>query len=358
MTMPPSGQWSPPPQGPPPQYWGTPHPPPKGGGKTKWLLGALGILVVVVVTVVATLLVTEGQTSDSGNNGTPGSSPISSAKPSAGKPITVIATEPTCPEWVSINDSLAAAENNGWVQRDPSLPASVWRADQRAQYRAVGDALRLAADQAIVLARRTPNDGIQSIYEQFAAYARSYADRIPVLESVDDHLVRVTVGLSLALTSICNSITYGSAQSRAALVPAQAAAHDFAPSHNPDLATRFLTDESPDCSKISNAIDQLSNATATWQTISPDIPATNWSPEQQSVNDTAASDMKSFSENMQTIGTESSNAELSYFAQLAAQYRRVFAAAIPTYVPADNYLNEVATGIAGAVREACLAVAK
>lgn len=355
MTMPPAGQWPPAPQG-PPQYWGPPPPPPKGGGKAKWVLGGLVILVVVVLTVVGTLLVTRGEPGAKTNIQSDQVQPSSSDPPSGGRPITVIASEPTCAEWIPVNDALAAAENNGWLQRDPSLPASAWRADQRAQYRAVGDALRSAADQTVVLARRTPNRSVRTLYEQFIAYARAYADSIPLLQATDDHLVRVTVGLSLAITSICNSITYKSAESRAALVPAREAVRDPGSVQNPDLATKFLTAVSPECAQVSSAIDRLSDATATWQTISPDIPATNWSPEQRSANQAAMGAMEAFSADMQNIGEQSSNSELAYFAQLAAQYRLVFAAAIPTYVPADNYLNEVATGIAGAMHEACLAV--
>lgn len=352
MTMPPSGQW-PPPQG-PPQYWGPPAPPPKGGGKTKWVLGGLGILVVVVVTVVATLLVTR---QGLGATAAPPSSQASSAEPPAdGRPVSVIASEPTCTEWVTVNDNLAAAENNGWIQRDPSIPAIAWTADQRSQYRAVGDALREAADQTVTLARRTPNDSVRALYEQFIAYARAYADKIPLLEAIDDHLVRVTVGMSLALTSICNSITYGSAQMRGAMVPAQVSADDTAIGDNPDSARRFLNSTNAACGDVARAINALSNATANWQTISPDIPAVNWNAEQRSVNQSAVSAMKSFADSITHAGERSGNARFAYFADLAAQYRRTFAAALPTYVPADNYLNEVATGIAGAINEACLAV--
>lgn len=172
MTIPPPGQWSPPPS---PGHWGPPPPPSPNGGKTKWVLGGLGILVVVVVTAVTTLLVTRGtNTSDQHRSPTASrsSGPTATAGSSSGQQGSIITAEPTCAAWDPINNSLAAAEDNGWKQRDPSIPISAWRQDQLDQYRAVGAALLAAADQTETLAKRTPNKVVQTLYEQFVAYAR------------------------------------------------------------------------------------------------------------------------------------------------------------------------------------------
>lgn len=134
MTMPPSGQWPPPPQGSPPQWTPQPPPSPKGGGRTRWVLGGLGVLVVVVVTVVTTLLVTNGRTVTSHPQSSvpqtaSTSSPAGLAAPD--QPIAIITTEPTCRQWNLVNNALATAEDNGWSQRDPSIPASAWRGPTR-----------------------------------------------------------------------------------------------------------------------------------------------------------------------------------------------------------------------------------
>jgi hypothetical protein len=47
---------------------------------------------------------------------------------------------------------------------------------------------------------------------------------------------------------------------------------------------------------------------------------------------------------------------LQDFATLAAQYRRAFVAAVPTYTAADNYLANAATYLSTAVLGACAAV--
>lgn len=143
---------------------------------------------------------------------------------------------------------------------------------------------------------------------------------------------------------------------RGAMVPAQVSADDTAIGDNPDSAARFLISTNPACGDVARAVSALSMATANWQTISPDIPAVNWNAQQRSVNQSAVSAMESFADSITDAGERSDNEKFAYFAKLVAQYRRTFAAALPTYLPADNYLNEVATGIAGAINEACSAV--
>ncbi|MBX7449079.1 hypothetical protein GR927_13865 [Mycolicibacterium sp. 3033] len=360
MTMPPPGQWPPSSQVPPPQYWGPPHPPPKGGKKTKWVLGGLAILAIVIVTVAATLFFTgEGADNGSGPHSTAttdGSGPSSSNSPAAAEQVAIITSEPTCGEWNIINDALAAAENSGWGDRDPSLPASAWRPDQLAQFRAVGVAMRTAADQAVPLARRTPNRMVGALYEQFTAYARAYADRIPVLEAGDDHLARVTVGLTGAISSICNAIAYGSAESRANLVNDNGSLQAPYIDRDPDSASMFLTSDNAVCPQISDTIKSFSDATAAWRNIDPSIPSSNWSADQKKVNDDVIPVMSSFAESFKKLGDRSGNPRLDAFATLAAVYRQAFASAIPTYLPPDNFLNEVAAGLAGAINEACYAI--
>lgn len=66
--------------------------------------------------------------------------------------------------------------------------------------------------------------------------------------------------------------------------------------------------------------------------------------------------MRSFAHKLAELGRRSDNAELNDIALLAAQYRRTYAASISTYLPADNFRNEVAVGVAGVINEACFAV--
>ncbi len=359
MTMPPSGPWPPPPpQGPPPR-WGPPPPPSrKGGRRTKWVLGGLGILVVVVITAVTTLLVTrEGPDNRSYSPGVSASTgPTAAGGDRSRQQISVLTAEPTCAAWDPINNSLAAAEDNGWKQRDPSIPVSAWREDQLAQYRAVAAAMQAAADQTEPLANQTPNQIVETLYEQFIAYARAYAKAITLYEPIDDHLARVTVGLTLAISSICNAIAFGSADSRAPIQPSPTGTREEDSGAGINTSSRFLTQTNAVCPDIAALIADLSAQTVDWLTTDPNVPASKWDIQQRSINEKVIPVMNTFADRITQIGKRSNNPVIDSFSLLAAQYRRTFAAALPTYVPADNYLNEVATGVAGALNEACLAV--
>ncbi|PRC46763.1 hypothetical protein C6A85_88430 [Mycobacterium sp. ITM-2017-0098] len=58
---------------------------------------------------------------------------------------------------------------------------------------------------------------------------------------------------------------------------------------------------------------------------------------------------------IQNLGSVSQNPILSDFASLAAQYQRAYVQSIPSYTPADNYLNSTAAELVVAVSQACLA---
>src|SRR3954463_16618494 len=163
-------QWGPPPGGAPQwgpqQPWGSPpRPPPRGGGKGKWILGGIAVLAVITVTVVITVLVVG---KDSGNSPTPTpangtGSDIASANDKGHA--TIITEDPTCASTTPILTALADEEKKGWDARDPSIAASAWTPTGRAQYEAVGRAMRSAADQMVPLVKLTPHRVMRELYE-------------------------------------------------------------------------------------------------------------------------------------------------------------------------------------------------
>jgi hypothetical protein len=66
--------------------------------------------------------------------------------------------------------------------------------------------------------------------------------------------------------------------------------------------------------------------------------------------------MNSYANELEQLGQQSGNPTLGDFATLAAQYRRAFVAAVPTYTPADNHLANAATYLSTTVLGACSAV--
>ena len=364
MTTPPPGQWPPPPQGPPqgpPQWNPQSGPPPQGGNKAKWILGGLALLVVVVVTVVATLLVTRGSSESA--------TPTASAPPSTSVdtsdvasaddrgPAGIITEDPTCAAWEPISQTLGDRERrDGWDRRDPSISAGAWSKELRAQYEAVGAAMRLAADQTATLAQRTPHRLMRELYEQTIAYWNFFVAKLPTYTQTDDDLVAVAHGLAGTLNWICAAITYGSAAARSPLTSAGVPPLSFPPVQDPFQPQRFLVSPSPTCPKWEAMVNQYKAATLDWiKGVDPNIPAAQWPPEQQQLFTSVTTILGSNAGEVQNLGVESGNPTWSDLAALAAQYRQAYLQAIPSYVPADNYLDSAASELIVAIDQACRA---
>src|SRR5690242_4647748 len=227
-------QWGPPPPGgapqwgPPQQPWGPPPgaqpptaPPPRGG-KGKWIFGGIALLAVIAVTVAITVLVVG---KNSGASPTPTTStsaaPSDIASANDKGPVAIITEDPTCEPTRPVLDTLASQQHaNGWDKRDPSVPGAAWTPDVRAQYEAVGQAMRTSADQMVALVKLTPHRVVRELYEQFIAYSRAYADNISTYTPADDHLAVTSSTAANAIGYICAAVSYGSAAARGPLVKA------------------------------------------------------------------------------------------------------------------------------------------
>lgn len=358
MTIPPSGQWPPGPQG-PPQYWGPPAPPPKGGGKTKWVLGALGILLVVVVTVVATLFIARDDGRNTPRVSTPPLSNQADNSDIASKDdhgsAGIVIEDPTCTAWGPLNAAFVNASDGGWGQRDPAVPAERWTPEQRDQYAAVAAALRKSADRSLELARQTPHRTMRELYVQFAAYSRAYVDQVAEYMAETDLLVRVAISISTALTAICDSVSSGAAGSRGALVAQAAPPTVVAQVGSPNDSQRFLDSADPVCKDWLSMVDTFSSDTNAWRSIDPNVSAAQFNQDQLAINASVRPIMQSFATQAQMLGRKSGNGVFEDIATLSAQYWRAYASALPTYTPADNYLQVAAGSAAGAVSGACRA---
>jgi hypothetical protein len=351
--------WGPPPTGGAPQ-WGSQQPlgpppaaPPPQGGKGKWIFGGIALLAVIAVTVVIAVLVVG---KDSGNSPTPTTSsapPSDIASANDKGPATIITEDPTCAPLRPILDTLAGQERNGWDKRDPAVPASAWTPAVRAQFEAVGQAMRSAADQTVALAKLTPHRIVRELYEQAIAYSRAYADSIATYSPTDDNLALVAIAASDSLNDICAAVSYQSAATRGPLMAVPSTPSQVAPLGNPKDPQRFLPGPNPVCSQWLTAADDFKTQTADWRSVPSDVPASAWTPEQRAINDAVAPVMKASADKLQQLGEVSGNLTLQDFAELAAQYRRAYAQSVPTYVAADNFLASAALGLTGVVYAAC-----
>ncbi|WP_210686578.1 hypothetical protein [Mycolicibacterium sp. GESEQ-9] len=348
---------SPPSWGPQYQQQFTPPPPPKNNRALKWALGGTALIAVIAITAVVTMSLGGGDKEKGDGSGptpTAGSgsnSEFASANDTG--PITIITEDPSCAAWIPITNTLSDTSRNGWVQRDPSIPANSWNQEQRAQYEQVGQAMRAAADQTEPLTKLTTHRVMRELYEQFIAYARAYADAIPTYTAPDDPLVRTASTVTNVITKICQAISSGSAAARATLVPEGAAPDHVADPGDFAHPERFLTSADSVCSDWQAASDQFLADVADWLKSDPNIPAGQWSPEQKSVNDAVAPVMRQSADKLEELSKRTDNSTLRDIAMLAAQYRRAYAQALPTYTPADQHLYNVSLKSVGVVIEAC-----
>ena len=360
----PSGSAEPPNSG-PQQPWAVQR---NSGGPPQWAIVAVALVAVLGIIVGATLYFTRSssdggsvfsnaQTRTSGagaaiTSSAPNRANLASAADTG--PVGIVTDEPTCAAWTGANDALVAAEQNGWTQRDPSTPATAWTANQKTAYEAVALAMRSAADQAVSLAKQTRHRVIRELYEQTTAYLTAYADGVAAYVPANDALAETATATATALTSICEAITNGSATARAGLIPP--AADPTASTASAGPPTRFFQPPTdPVCAQWHSLVANYTTAFAQWRGTDQKVAAADWNPAQRAINDAVAPRMVAFADDAETLAKGTSNGVFRDFATLAGEYRRAFAAALPTYTPADGALTGAASAATGAIDSACLA---
>jgi hypothetical protein len=347
----------PPPQEPPwphQQPWSPGPPPKKRGNGWKWAVGAVSLLAVVGVTAAVTISVVRDD--DGGDPTSSQGDTFGLASAEDRGPANIITEDPSCAPWRPINETFVEIQDKGWNKRNPAIPATAWTPEQRAQYEEVGRAARNAADQTVPLAKLTPHRVMREIYEQFIAYARAYSDAIANYMLADDHLARVVTSSSAVIVYVCTAISYGSAQARSPLVSTPAPPTEIAPLEDPSDPPPFLTAADPTCTEWDRLLNQFPLDTKAWQAIDPAVAASAWNAEQRAVNDAVIPVMKRYADIFEQLGRKSANPVIQDLAVFAAQYRRAYADALPTYIPADSYLDSAAGRSTSIIYEACQAV--
>lgn len=340
------------------QQWpGGPPPPNGGGGKTKWILGGLAIALAIALAVVITVVLVRPDNSENGPT-TAGSSGADAEFASANDtgPVTIITEEPTCDAWNAIaREYTGTAESIKWDDRNRTVSATSWTAEQRATYEDMKKALTKAADQTVNLTKATPHRTMRVVYEQFIAYARTFAERIPTYTVEDNDLMTAVNGSSAALTNICGAITYRSAQAVAPRMSAVSEPTGVARPEEAGAPTRLLVEPNPVCTdweSMTNKFDSDSNA---WNAIDKSVPAEDWTPEQESITEAVIPVMAANADELEHLGRKSGNPRFEDLAVLAAQYRRALVVSLPSYTTKDVYLALSAVNLNRLVFGACKA---
>lgn len=347
----PGGQWG------PQQPWPAPVPPKKNGA-AKWAIGAVSLVAVIAVTAVVAVSCTKnsGDGKGGGGGGTKTSAaPSDVASANDTGPVGIITEDPSCAPWTPIANTLADVEKKGWAARDASIPRSSWTPEISMQYEAVGRAMRKAADQSVPLAKMTTHRVMRELYGQFIAYLRAYSDSIATYVPADDGLAMAASTAGDVVTNICASISFGSAASRAHLVPTSAPPSEVAPIGDMANPQPMFTTADPVCAEIGPTLDQLllNPLFKSWANTDPQIPASNWSPELEGLTNAVSPVMTSTADALEKLGNTSPNPTVQDFIQLGVHYRRTFIQALSTYQANDQYIYLAGQMAPGVVLGAC-----
>lgn len=348
-----SGPYGPPPQQPPwPQQWQAGPPPKKRGNGWKWVLGGVALLAVIGVTAAVTISVTS-ESADDGD--APSGETYGLASADDKGPVNIITEDPTCAAWTPIIDTFADIQRKGWNRRDASVPRDRWTSEERTHFEEVGRAADRAADQAVALVRLTPNRVMRELYGQFIAYARAYSDAIAQYQPSDENLARVMTNASAALVFACDAIDFKSAEARLPLAGTSATPTELAPLTDPNDPTRFMAQADQVCADWNDLVSRLDTDTRAWQELDSAVPASRWSPDQRAIIDGVIPRFQEFANRAEQLALQSSNPVLQDFAIFSAQYRRAYAAALPTYTAADSFLASAGGAAASTIQSACKA---
>jgi len=342
------GPW--PPQPPPP----LPDFAPDKKNTVKWLLIGIAVLLVIAAGVGATLFFT---LDNRGGGSTTSSSAVPSDIASVNDtgPVAIITQEPTCDALNAINTRMAQVQSNGWSDQRSSLPSvNDWTPEQRAQVEAVATAMRNAADQMVDLAKQTPHRLARELYEQAIAYGRAYADSIPSYTRADDSLASVYVNAGNALLGICNAIKFGSATRALAVEPAARPAQPTTPA-NVTNPSRFLTDANAVCSDWVRDAENFTADTALWAAVDPNIPGSQWTPEQRATHSAALPIFSAHADAMARAGQQSGNPVLDDLASGSALYTKAYVSSGDDYVSNDSYLFYTAFRLSNVITAGCKA---
>jgi hypothetical protein len=124
---------------------------------------------------------------------------------------------------------------------------------------------------------------------------------------------------------------------------------------DPLTSATFLDSANSVCPEWASTVANYDDNIRDWLTVDAKIPANQWTPEEKAINDAVAPFMSSNADELERLGRQSGNPTLEDIAILAAQYRRAYVAALPTYTSPDGFLAQSASYLVKTVEWACKA---
>lgn len=114
------------------------------------------------------------------------------------------AADSQCTDWQSTVDELNSdPAYSAWNKEDPSIPASSWSPEYKAENISVMPVLMRFADAYEKLARQNPNPTIQDFGILAAQYGRAFVKAIPTYTQADTNLYDVFRKIPAVITTAC-----------------------------------------------------------------------------------------------------------------------------------------------------------
>ncbi|WP_231743626.1 hypothetical protein [Mycobacterium sp. GA-2829] len=312
------------------------------------------VLLVVALAVTVTILVTR--------DGSSGSSPTEPGDGQASEfasaddtgPVNIITEDPTCDAWGLISRELSdTTAGLDWVNRDDSVPVTMWSPEQRRQFEGAGAAFTSAAERALKLVRNTPHRVMRELYQQFVAYSTSFTDSLPNYEPEDNRFAVVVENLASGLSTICSAASYAAASAYAPLLPDLPPPSEGSPPELGAASTVFLQSSNPSCDEWESAALKFADENDEWRRVDTQKSASEWTPAERAAVESATPRMSALADTLQRLGADSGEPVFEDFAFLAAQYWRAYVESVPAYKSVDNYLSASATYLTNTVLVAC-----
>ena len=134
-------------------------------------------------------------------------------------------------------------------------------------------------------------------------------------------------------------------------------AHHGCASRRPGDPQRFITARDATCDEWVRRLDKFDADTTQWADADPSVPASQWTPERQALEQSVQPLLTAYANDTESAGRQSGNPVLEDFAFSAALYLRAYLTVGDNYKVADGWLSSVGFKFANLVSGACLAVA-
>ncbi|ORV83455.1 hypothetical protein AWC12_26255 [Mycolicibacterium iranicum] len=231
---------------------------------------------------------------------------------------------------------------------DRTTPGDRWNSEQRRIFQGAGDSMSKAVNAFEQIRPNARSLLLQELISQAVIYFRAYVDSLPTYTAEDRYSANAAVNFANAVTYLCSAV------SLVQKIEFQGAVRvsSIAP---PAIQVNAIPESPEPCADFMALLDLQNTVLRGWSETDSARPATQWTPQEKALNNAARAVLLKDSEQFRRLADKYSGSVFADLVFTQAAYMRAYADAIPTYVPDDNWLWKVSTGLGGGLGAACKA---